>query len=101
MHDLYGDALAKHVIVASMTTMSVREIGRRWPEAELASEKEIIITRDGVPVAKLSAIEPVRKPRKPFDLKAHREWQEKLFGQGVVVNWVEEFIQSDREDRVL
>jgi antitoxin (DNA-binding transcriptional repressor) of toxin-antitoxin stability system len=85
-----------------MTTMTVHDLGQHWPEAEkvLAAEKEITITRDGVPVAKLLAVEPVKKQRKPFDLEAHRKWKEDLFGKGVVVNWVEEFIANDREDRV-
>jgi antitoxin (DNA-binding transcriptional repressor) of toxin-antitoxin stability system len=84
-----------------MTTMTVRDIRRRWPEAEKApaTEKEIIITRDGVPVAKLSAVVPVKRTRTPFDLDAHQKWQESLFGKGVVVNWVEEFVQNDREER--
>jgi hypothetical protein len=38
--------------------MTVHDLGLPWPETEkaLATDKEIIITRDGVPVAKLSAI---------------------------------------------
>jgi antitoxin (DNA-binding transcriptional repressor) of toxin-antitoxin stability system len=41
-----------------MKTISVRDLRQRWPEAEalLQVEEEIVITRDGRPVAKLVRI---------------------------------------------
>ncbi|MBA2431957.1 MAG: type II toxin-antitoxin system Phd/YefM family antitoxin, partial [Chthoniobacterales bacterium] len=41
-----------------MKTVTIRDLRQRWPETEkaLAVEHEIIITRDGQPVAKLSRI---------------------------------------------
>ena len=84
-----------------MKTMTVRDIRQRWPEAEraLAAEKEIIITRDGQPVARLTRIVPEKKPRKRFDPAEQQRWRESVFGKGVVVNWVQEFCEVDRADR--
>ncbi len=52
-----------------MKTISVRDLRQRWPEAEarLQIEKEIVITRDAKPVAKLVRIDERSKPRKRFD----------------------------------
>ena len=38
-----------------MKTMTVRDIRLKWPEAEraLAREREIVVTRDGKPVARI------------------------------------------------
>lgn len=81
--------------------MSVRDIRQRWPEAEkaLALEKEIIITRDGQPVAKLARLSSEKKRRKRGDLAEHRRWKEKVFGKGTVVNWVSDFCGKDRAER--
>ncbi len=84
-----------------MKTMTVRDVRQRWPEAERALdvEKEIIITRDGRPVAKLSRIAPKTKKRKRFDPKEWRSFRESLFGKGVTVDWVSEFCEKDRAER--
>ena len=81
--------------------MTVRDIRQRWPEAEraLGVEKEIIITRDGQPVAKLTRIPPERKKRKRFDPAEQQRWRESVFGKGTVLNWVEEFCEKDRAER--
>ncbi|MDD5261992.1 MAG: hypothetical protein PHD76_09115 [Methylacidiphilales bacterium] len=84
-----------------MKTITVRDVRQHWPEAEraLEVEREIIITRDGRPVAKLSRITPKTKKRKRFDPIAHRKWKEQLWGKGVTVNWVQEFCEKDRAER--
>jgi antitoxin (DNA-binding transcriptional repressor) of toxin-antitoxin stability system len=84
-----------------MKTMTVRDIRQRWPEAEraLAVEKEIIITRDGQPVAKLTRIVPEKKKRKRFDPAEQKRFRESVFGKGVVVDWVREFCEVDRAER--
>jgi antitoxin (DNA-binding transcriptional repressor) of toxin-antitoxin stability system len=84
-----------------MKTMSVRDIRQRWPAAEkaLATEKEIIITRDGTPVARLSRVPAKEKKRKRFDPEEHRRWRESVFGEGVMLNLVEEFYDKDRGER--
>ncbi len=82
--------------------MTVRDVRQHWPEAEraLGVEKEIIITRDGRPVAKLIRIAPTKtKKRKHFDSKEWRSFRESLFGKGVTVDWVSEFCEKDRAER--
>ncbi|CAN5221154.1 hypothetical protein BH20VER2_BH20VER2_09830 [soil metagenome] len=83
-----------------MKTVTIRDLRQRWPETEraLAVEHEIIITRDGQPVAKLSRIVPETKPRPRFDPVAHGEWQRKMSG-GKVTRLVDKYLMADREDR--
>lgn len=47
-----------------MASITIRELRQRWPAVEksLETEEEIIITRDGKPVAKVTAYsEPVKR----------------------------------------
>jgi antitoxin (DNA-binding transcriptional repressor) of toxin-antitoxin stability system len=85
-----------------MKTMTIRQIRQEWPEAErqLAVEKEILITRDGEPVAKLVQIEKTTAQKKKFDPDYFAKERERIFGKGVTVNWVQEFCES-RNDREL
>jgi hypothetical protein len=82
-------------------SISVRDLRHRWPEAEkaLLSEKEIIITRDAKPIAKLTKWvgEPLRSGR--FTPASHRKWQRQVFGQGKTMRSVDEWIEKGREDR--
>lgn len=86
-----------------MKTISVRDLRHKWPEAEslLAVEKEIVITRDAKPVAKLVRYVEAEKPRKRFDPVEHRKWQESVFGKGKTVRLVDKYLAADREDRPL
>jgi antitoxin (DNA-binding transcriptional repressor) of toxin-antitoxin stability system len=81
-------------------TISVRDLRQRWPEAEarLRIEKEITITRDAKPVAKLVRIDERPKPRKRFDPAAHAKWQRRIAG-GKVSRWVDRAVREAREDR--
>ena len=83
-----------------MKTISVRDLRQRWPEAEalLQVEKEIVITRDAKPVAKLVRITDAAKPRKRFDPVAHARWQRKVAG-GKVSRWVDGALRTARENR--
>ena len=83
-----------------MKTVTVRDLRQRWPETEkaLQVENEILITRDGQPVAKLSRIISEEKPRKRFDPVAHAAWQRKMSG-GKIVRWVEEGLLKERDER--
>jgi prevent-host-death family protein len=49
-----------------MKTITVRDLRQRWPSAEamLEREKEIIVTRDGKPVARLVRVREVEAARK-------------------------------------
>src|SRR5947199_8836970 len=82
-----------------MKTISVRDLRQRWPEAEarLQSEKEIVITRDAKPVAKLVRIDERPKPRKRFDAVAHARWQRRVAG-GKVARWVDGAGREAREE---
>ncbi|HEX9821086.1 MAG TPA: hypothetical protein VGD07_15900 [Methylomirabilota bacterium] len=83
-----------------MKTISVRDLRQRWPEAEarLKVEKEIVITRDAKPVARLVRIDERSKPRKRFDPAAHARWQRRIAG-GKVSRWVDRSLREAREDR--
>jgi antitoxin (DNA-binding transcriptional repressor) of toxin-antitoxin stability system len=78
--------------------MSVRDLRQRWPRAEeiLRTEREIVITRDGKPVAKLIRVREPRSRRKRFDARRHAAWQATL-GRGRTVHWVDEFLTRDRD----
>ncbi len=84
-----------------MKTISVRDLRQRWPEAEarLQVEREIIITRDSKPVAKLVRVTAARKPRRRFDPVAHAKWQRKING-GKVTRWVDQALAEARQDRL-
>ena len=61
-------------------------------------EKEIVITRDAKPVAKLVRIDERSTPRKRFDPAAHARWQRRIAG-GKVARWVDRAVREAREDR--
>jgi antitoxin (DNA-binding transcriptional repressor) of toxin-antitoxin stability system len=86
-----------------MKTMSIRDLRQKWPEAEslLEVEKEIIITRDTKPVAKLVRYVEPEERRKRFDPVEHAKWQAGVFGKGKVVRLVDKYLLKDREDRPL
>ena|SRR5215831_5358346 len=84
----------------AVTTISVRDLRQRWPlaEARLQLEKEIIITRDSKPVAKLVRIDEPPKRRRRFDPAAHARWQRRIAG-GRVSRWVDRAMREARQDR--
>jgi antitoxin (DNA-binding transcriptional repressor) of toxin-antitoxin stability system len=81
-------------------TISVRDLRQRWPQAEalLQVEKEIVITRDAKPVAKLVRISERPKVRKRFDPVVHAKWQRRMAG-GKVSRWVDRSVSDARADR--
>jgi antitoxin (DNA-binding transcriptional repressor) of toxin-antitoxin stability system len=80
--------------------MSVRDLRQRWPAAEalLRTEKEIVITRDAKPVARLVRIDEPRTVRKRFDPVAHAKWQRRTAG-GKLSRWVDRAVSDARRDR--
>lgn len=80
--------------------MTVRDVRQKWPEAErsLAAEGEIVITRDGKPVARLLPVEE-QAPRRRFDPEAMRRWREEMWGDQVFDTLTP--LMEDREDRQL
>ena len=83
-----------------MKTITVRDLCQRWPRAEalLEREKEIIVTRDGEPVAKLVRVRELEIAPKRFNPRRHARWQAKVSGRRTV-RWVEEFLIADRQPR--
>jgi antitoxin (DNA-binding transcriptional repressor) of toxin-antitoxin stability system len=65
-----------------MKTISIRDLRLRWPAAEsaLATERELIVTRDGKPVAKLVRLEEKTRKRKRFKPQEHKLKMQKLWG---------------------
>jgi antitoxin (DNA-binding transcriptional repressor) of toxin-antitoxin stability system len=84
----------------AVKTITVRDLRQRWPKAEsmLEREKELVVTRDGKPVAKLVRVREARAARKRFDPRAHARWQVRVSGRRTV-RWVEEFLFADRQAR--
>jgi antitoxin (DNA-binding transcriptional repressor) of toxin-antitoxin stability system len=83
-------------------TITVRDLRQRWPQAEalLRVERELVITRDGLPVAKLVRVAPAPE-RKRFNPAAHAAWQARVFGKGKVVRRVDQALARARADRRL
>jgi antitoxin (DNA-binding transcriptional repressor) of toxin-antitoxin stability system len=63
-------------------TITIRDLRQRWPETEksLQIENEIIITRDGQPVAKLVRVAPTASKRPRWNVDEHACWQRKVSG---------------------
>jgi antitoxin (DNA-binding transcriptional repressor) of toxin-antitoxin stability system len=81
-------------------TITIRDLRQRWPEAEkaLQTEDELIITRDGKPVAKLVRFVGPRPRRKRWSAQAHLRWLKKIWGNRVF-NSVDAAMARDRADR--
>ena len=63
-------------------TITIRDLRQRWPETEksLQIENEILITRDGQPVAKLVRVVSTAKKRPRWNVDTHARWQRKVSG---------------------
>lgn len=81
-----------------MKTVSIRDLRQKWPEAEaaLATERVLIVTRDGKPVAKLVRFEQRRPKRKRFNAREHKQKMKKIWGE-TQVSLVQDFLIKDRE----
>lgn len=81
-----------------MKSITIRELRQRWPAAEkaLQTETELVVTRDGQPVAKLVRFTPERESRARFDPREHLRWQSEA-GRGQTVRWVEKYLSADRD----
>jgi antitoxin (DNA-binding transcriptional repressor) of toxin-antitoxin stability system len=65
-----------------MKTITIRDLRQRWPETEksLQIENEIVITRDGQPVAKLVRVSAAARKRPRWNVEEHARWQKKISG---------------------
>jgi antitoxin (DNA-binding transcriptional repressor) of toxin-antitoxin stability system len=82
-----------------MKSITIRDLRQRWPETErtLQAENELIITRDGRPVAKLVRVSAQRPKRTRWNPDAHKEWLKKVW-RNKQVRLVDKYLQVDRED---
>jgi antitoxin (DNA-binding transcriptional repressor) of toxin-antitoxin stability system len=85
-----------------MKTVTIRDLRQRWPETErtLQVENELIITRDGQPVAKLVRVAEQEAKRERWNPEKHKKWLKKVWGNKQV-RLVDKYLQADREDRNL
>jgi antitoxin (DNA-binding transcriptional repressor) of toxin-antitoxin stability system len=85
-----------------MTALTIRELRQSWPAAEkaLQEEEEIVITRDGAPVAKLIRYSEPKKRRPRFNAKKHLALLRKDSG-GKIFMHGDAMLAADRADRVL
>jgi antitoxin (DNA-binding transcriptional repressor) of toxin-antitoxin stability system len=84
-----------------MKRMTVRDVRLHWPEAEkaLAREGEIVVTRDGHPVARLVPYRaPAQKARRRFEVKSHAAWLARFWRGKVVGPTTDELLGRDRAD---
>ena len=64
-----------------MKTMTVRDVRQRWPEAEkaLEHEPEIVVTRDGKPVARILPFSAREPARAAVDWEALDRWRARFW----------------------
>jgi antitoxin (DNA-binding transcriptional repressor) of toxin-antitoxin stability system len=87
------------MVLRSMTSLTIRELRQSWPAAEraLEEESEIVITRDGKPVAKLVRYSESKKRRPRFDPEKHFAKMLKIQG-GKLLPSIDPIIAADRAD---
>ena len=85
-----------------MKTITIRDLRQRWPETEktLQFENEILITRDGSPVAKLVRLTAPALRRKRWTPEEHRKWVKKVWGNKVFPS-LDAQLATGRADRNL
>ena len=79
-------------------TISIRDLRLRWPAAEaaLATERELIVTRDGKPVAKLVRLEEKPRTRKRFKPEEHKLKMQKVWGK-TRLSLVQDLVITERQ----
>jgi antitoxin (DNA-binding transcriptional repressor) of toxin-antitoxin stability system len=94
------DTSVKHVTLLPVKTITIRDLRQRWPEAEAAlkAEDEILVTRDGKPVARLLPVCDVEANRPRWNPEAHKRWLAKAW-KNRTVSLVDKYLLSDREGR--
>ncbi|MEO8426399.1 MAG: hypothetical protein ABI651_04725 [Verrucomicrobiota bacterium] len=83
-----------------MRTITIRDLRQRWPEMEkaLQVENELIVTRDGEPVARLVRVVQEKRKRKRWDPDAHMRWLKRMWGNKMMPS-SDAAIARDRADR--
>jgi antitoxin (DNA-binding transcriptional repressor) of toxin-antitoxin stability system len=82
-------------------TISVRDLRQRWPAAEslLQTGRELVVTRDGQPVARLVRMAGAKARRPRFSVIEHRNWPRQVFGPKTVLRRVDGVLEAGRRDR--
>lgn len=85
-----------------MKTITIRDLRQHWPETErtLQVENELIVTRDGEPVARLVRVVPEKQKRKRWNPEEHAARIKKIFGNKVFPSIDQELAEA-RADRKL
>jgi antitoxin (DNA-binding transcriptional repressor) of toxin-antitoxin stability system len=83
-----------------MKTISVRDIRLHWPKAEQALRRdgELVVTRDGTPVARLLPFEAPAPSAAPFDGAAHLRWLSKFWKGKTIGPSTDEWLRQDRDE---
>lgn len=84
-----------------MKTMTIRDVRQKWPEAEraLELEQEIIITRDGKPVARLLPVTERQVDGRRFDPEENRKRRERNWEGGEPFN-SSALLMESRDERL-
>jgi antitoxin (DNA-binding transcriptional repressor) of toxin-antitoxin stability system len=92
----------KHVnMLLTMKRMTVRDVRLHWPEAEkaLARHDEIIVTRDGQPVARLVPYRaPSQEARPRFEPRANAAWLSRFWSGKSAGPTTDDLLGVDRAD---
>ncbi len=82
-----------------MKTISVRDIRLHWPKAEqaLRLEGELVVTRDGTPVARLLPFEARAESAAKFDGAAHVRWLSSFWKGKPVKPSTDDWLAEDRD----
>jgi antitoxin (DNA-binding transcriptional repressor) of toxin-antitoxin stability system len=81
-----------------MKTISIRDLRRKWPEAEatLQVEPEILVTRNGKPVARLVRITPQKPAKARWNPEAHLRWLTQTWGHKKA-GLTDKYLTTDRD----
>jgi antitoxin (DNA-binding transcriptional repressor) of toxin-antitoxin stability system len=81
-------------------TITVREVRLHWPRAEqaLRREGELVVTRDGKPVARLLPFEPMARSGARFAPAAHLKWLKGIWKDEAPVPSTDAWLREDRDE---
>jgi antitoxin (DNA-binding transcriptional repressor) of toxin-antitoxin stability system len=80
--------------------LSVRDLRLHWPAAErrLKREGELVVTRDGEPVAKLIAYRPEKLARPKWSAQRHLAWLSRAWKGDDKGPSTDELLKQDRDE---
>ena len=80
--------------------LTVRDLRLHWPEAEqrLKRERELVVTRDGQPVARLIAYEPEQSVRPRWSADRHVAWLKRTWKVGAKSPSTDELLAEERDE---